>query len=321
MEKSLTVVEQKVVDQAIVKRDRQAVLDLLEMVAEQGGPADVPIDAALSKALWGMAQQTGTISWLDESFLVWRLHQEIEADVLTASGEMVRAKIPRWWTWESMLAQRASVNPRYEWEWFCSERLSMNHNTAGSRKRAWEVFAVIYGWDRQKMTLAGRGKLQQAASYAEKCWKKRGEIDKKLEVLLVGQPHVCLACDAWVDYEVMEPDDCPHCDSEYRELEPASWERVRQYLHEQKEMAKAQEDSEVDISFNFSGEELARETNVTAWLLRPGAERSVPYQFVKIQKIKPSKMTALGMAEGSQLLSDEEYKEAWLKFRQAIVKA
>lgn len=318
-EKSLIVADWALVDQAIRSKDRVLILELLSCIDAEGGPDEVPLDTALCKALWEMGQRKVTVHWLDECYLIWRLNQEIEADVLSAAGEIVRGCVPRWWTWESILAQRARDNPRYEWAWFCAERLGINPGTASARKRAWQVFAVIYGWTREEMERAGRGRLQQAASYAERCWKRRGEMDDKLRELLLGEPHICLACGDWVSYEGETPEDCPACGEEYRELGPASFGLVARYVQEQKEREKARRDSENDYTFALSGEEGAGEFNVLTWLLRPGAERAVPYLIAKIHQVRPVKVAAVE-ADGSELLGDEEYGEAWLEFRQAIVK-
>ena len=299
----------------IARRDRDEILFLLKELEAEGGPADVPVDAALTRALWVISRKNLTLHWLDECYLLYRLNQEVVADVLTASGRMVQATVPRWWTWESMLAQRAKTDPSYEWKRFCSERLDISTVTASARKRVWEVFAIVYGWSREKLEGIGVGKLQQAVSYAEQCWKRRGEIDPALSALLEGGPHVCGNCDGWVGYEGEKPGSCPHCKDDYYELDPASVEQVRLYIKERKDLEKGM-GRENSYSFALSGD--GPDKNVMVWMLRPGEERAVPYQFATIRLARPGKY--FEVEDGSRL-SDDEYEEVWEKFSASVLRA
>lgn len=300
------------------RQDRGEILDLLKLLEEEGGPDDVPVDAALTRALWVVSRRDLTLHWLDECYLLYRLNQEVKADVLTASGRMVRATVPRWWTWESMLAQRAKTDPAYEWKRFCSERLDISTVTASARKRVWEVFAVVYGWSRRKLEGIGVGKLQQAVSYAERCWKKRGEIDPALSALLEGGPHVCGNCDGWVDYEdgTEQPDSCPHCKDDYFELDPASVEQVRLYIKEQKDLERSGRIEGNVYRFALSGDGLDK--NVVVWAMRPGEERAAPYEFATLRLARPGKYFEV---EDGSSLSVEEYGDIWEKLEASILKA
>jgi hypothetical protein len=251
------------VDRAIALNDRDSLFDAIQQVEDEGGPDDVPLDAALTNALWKLTRREKDLSWLDEAWLLYRLQQEVEADVLLSSGEMHRASVARWMTWESMLAQKAASNPHYEWNYFCESRLGIGTNTASARKRVWEVFVVIYGWPRSDLLIAGSAKLQQAASYAEKCWNKQGKIDHTLERLLRGDPHTCSECFGYVDYDDEKPGACPECgNSPYAGIEPGSFGQVRAYIKEAQDMAKERDD---EVMFDFAltegndeGRQLAR---------------------------------------------------------------
>jgi hypothetical protein len=235
-------------------------------------------------------------------------------------GKMHRIKVPSWMTWESLLAQREARLPEFsrkEWRRFCLERLDVNPNTASSDKRAWEVFAVIYGWTPEEMARAGKSVLRQAAGEAERCWNEVGEIDPILAQKMIGEAHICQACDKWNNYEGDVPEACPSCGVLDWEMKPAGLQAVQKYIQEKQDARKGKEAEENLYDFALSGE--GRQEYVTAWVQRPGAEkRAEPYFAARLTWIEPGKIDVGKMADGAQLLTGDELAEMQAALRGRI---
>jgi hypothetical protein len=247
------------------------------------------LDAQLASAFWQMAKRDEETPWLDTCWLLYHLKQQVKANVLI-NGEARTARVERWMTWESTLAQRASEHPTYEWAWFCENRLDINSNTASSRKRIWEVFAVTLGWTEEQMLSVGKAKLAQSASLVEKDW-KRGKVDEELMALLLGDGDV----------------------------EPGTFAQVQEHVSWRKDQDKVPE-KDVVHDYRLAGEFGDREREIIDWLRRPNEVQSQPYVVGKLIRYEQPGMMKHETGEGAGTLQGEEAQEAWVELVERIEK-
>lgn len=304
-------------DRALSSRDRLDMISAIRLIDEEGGVDDQPINAALTSAFWNMAVSSGARSWVDQAWTIYRLVQKVGAKVLV-NDQLRQATVEGWEVWESIRAGSERGEPMYSWREFCLNRLGMNHKIASTMKRAYEVFAITLGLSHAALERAGKRKLERAAPIVGRDW-QRGVVDEKMQELLFGEPHVCLACKEWVDYDHEGTEECPHCGQPYAELQPGTFGQVDAYALLRNAEQRREEVIESNVyDYSMAGEQDDRERPLVTWVRRPGDLMATPYEIGRVTRFG-GKLEST--SESGGILGEEELGEAWEILEAGIRKA